>query len=75
MLDVFQTEGLVTGESGDAAWCSNNYVRAVLLQDFLVLLDRQATEEHCCLDRGHVLGETLVLFADLEGQLSCVAHD
>lgn len=75
MLDVLQAEGLVPGESEDAARCSNNDVRAVLLQHLLILLDGQATKEYCCLYRGHVLRESLVLFTDLEGQLSCVAHD
>ncbi len=75
MLDVLQSEGLVPDEGEDAAWCSDDDMRAVLLQDLLVLLDGQTTKEYRCLYCGHVLGEPLILFADLEGQLSCVAHD
>lgn len=75
MLDVLQSKGLVPDEGQDAAWRPDDDVRAVLLQDLFILLDGQATEEHCRFYCGHVLGETLVLFADLEGQLSCVAHD
>lgn len=75
MLDILQDEGLVPDEGQDAAWCSNNDVRAVLLQHILILLDGQATKEHCCFYCGHVLREALILFTDLEGQLSCVAHD
>lgn len=75
MLDILQVKVLVPGESEDAAWGPNHNVRAVLLQDLFILLDGQATKEYRRLYRGHVLGETLVLFTDLEGQLSCVAHD
>lgn len=75
MLDVFQAEGLVPGECEDSSRGSNNNVRTILLQDLFILLDGQATKEYCSLYCGHVLGETLVLFTDLEGQLSCVAHD
>lgn len=75
MLDILQTERLVPDQGEDTAGSSDNDVRAVLLQDVLVFLDRQATKEYCCFYGGHVLGETLVLFADLEGQLSCVTHD
>jgi hypothetical protein len=53
---------------------SHHKVGAVLLQCVLVLLDGQAPEDHGCLDGRHVLGEALILFADQEGQLSCVAH-
>lgn len=53
---------------------SHHKVGAVLLQRVLVLLDGQAPEDHGCLDGRHVLGEALILFADQEGQLSCVAH-
>lgn len=53
---------------------SHHKVGAVLLQRVLVLLDGQAPEDHGCLDGRRVLGEALILFADQEGQLSCVAH-
>lgn len=75
VLDVFEAEGLVADEGEDSAWCAHYNVRAALLQHVFVLLDWQASEEHRALHVGHVLGESLVLFADLEGQLTSVAHD
>ena len=75
MLDVLQVQGLVADQSQDASWRAHHDVGAVLLQDVLVLLDGHATKEHGRLDSGHVLGEALVLLADLEGQLSRVTHD
>lgn len=75
MLDVLQAKVLVPGESEDAARGPNHDVGAVLLQNLFVLLDVHASKEYSCLYCGHVLGETLVLFTDLEGQLSRVAHD
>ena len=75
MLDVLQVQGLVADQRQDASWRAHHDVGAVLLQDVLVLLDGHATEEHGRLDSGHVLGEALVLLADLEGQLSRVTHD
>jgi hypothetical protein len=47
-------------------------VRAILLQDIFILLDGHSSKEHSYLDVVHVLAESLILFADLEGQLSCV---
>lgn len=75
MFDILQAEGLAPDQSEDTAWRSDHNVRAVFLQDFFILLDGKTAEEHCGFYSGHILGETLVLFADLEGQLSCVAHD
>lgn len=74
VFDVLQAEALVVDEGQGTSRSSDDNVRTVLLQDFLVLLDGQATKEHGHLDTGHVLGEALILFADLEGQLSSVAH-
>lgn len=74
MLDVFEAQGLVADKSEDPAWRANHDVRTVLLQHVLVLLDGQTAEEHCSFDGGHVFGEALVFFADLEGQLTRVAH-
>ena len=47
----------------------------LVLEDLGVLLDRGTTIEDSSLDVGHVLGETVVLIADLESQLTSVAHD
>lgn len=74
VFDVLHVEGLVADEGQGTSWSSYDNVRAVLLQDVLVLLHGQAAKEHRHLYSGHVLGEALVLFADLEGQLSRVAH-
>lgn len=75
MFDVLQTEGLVPDERQDATRRPDDNVRAVLLQDVLVLLDGHAAEEHGRFDCGQVLGEALVLFTDLEGQFPRVTHD
>lgn len=75
VFDVLQAEGLLEDECADTPGSSNNNMRAVLFQDLLILLDGHATKEHRHLDSGHVLGETLILFANLEGQLSSVAHN
>lgn len=75
VLDVLQVEGFVAHQREDSARRPDHDVRAALLQDVLVLLDGHATEEHGHLDRGHVLGEALVLLADLKSQLTRVTHD
>lgn len=75
MFDVLQAEALLDDECADTPRSSNNDVRAILFQDLLILLNGQATKEHRHLNGGHVLGETLILFANLEGQLASVAHD
>lgn len=74
VFDVLQAEALVVDEGQCTSWSSDDDVRTVFLQDVLVLLHGHATEEHGHFNAGHVLGEALVLFADLEGQLSSVAH-
>lgn len=75
MFDIFEIQGLVANEGKDPPWCSHHNVRAALLQYVLILLYGQATEEDSTLNAGHVLGEALILFTDLEGQFTCVAHD
>ena len=37
--------------------------------------NKEQNVKSCYLDSAHVLGETFVLFANLEGQLAGVAHD
>jgi hypothetical protein len=44
-------------------------VRAIVLQDLLILLDADATKEDRDFDIVEVLAEMLVLLVDLEGQL------
>lgn len=75
VFDVLETKVLVADEGEGATGCAHHDVRAILAEHLLVLLDGQAAEEHGTLDAGHVLGEALILFANLEGQLACVAHD
>merc|ERR1719237_716083 len=75
VLEVLEVELLAPDQRQDPAGSADDDVRAVGLEHLLVLGDRQATEEHSGLDAGHVLGEPLVLFADLEGELPGVAHD
>ena len=75
VLDVLQDQGLPADQGQRAARRPDHNVGAVLLQHLLVLLDGHAAEEHGRSHRGHVLGEALVLLADLEGQLPRVAHD
>lgn len=47
----------------------------LVLQDLSILLDGSTTVEDAGLDVGHVLGESVVLVANLEGQLTGVAHN
>lgn len=75
VFDVLQLEDLAVDQRQGATGCSHHNVRTVLLQHLLVLLNGHAAEEHRHLDARHVLGEALVLFADLKGQFSGVAHD
>ena len=69
-------ECLVLDQSQDAAGSSNNNVRAVVLQNLLVLLNADATKEDRNFDVVKVLAESLVLFVDLKCQLSgmCEKH-
>lgn len=50
-------------------------VGVLVLEDLGILLDRSTAVEHAGLDVGHVLGESVVLVANLECQLTSVAHD
>lgn len=51
------------------------WVGFLVAEQLLVLLDVGATVEHSSLNFRHVLAETLVLVADLEGKLTSVAHN
>ena len=74
VFDVLEVEVLGADERQYAAGRADDDVRAVGAQRLLVLLHVHAAEEHRDLDAVHVLGEALVLLADLERQLACVAH-
>ncbi len=75
MFDVFQTEDLGAGQGQDTSRGSHDDVGAILLQDFFVLLDGHASEEHSDLDIVDVLAEALILLTDLESQLTSVSQD
>lgn len=72
-----QTKELVAYEGVETTRSADNDVGVSLLvlQDLGILLDGSAAVEDTSLDVGHVLGEPVVLVADLEGQLTGVAHD
>jgi len=74
VLDVLEVEVPGADERQDPAGRADDDVRAVVAQCLLVLLHQHAAEEHRDLHAVHVLGEALVLLADLECQLPCVAH-
>lgn len=75
VFDVLQIECLAATESKHPAGGADHDVGAVLLQDLLILLHGHAAEENGDLDIVHVLAESLVLLADLEGQLPGVTQD
>lgn len=50
-------------------------VSILVLQDLGILDDGGTTVKDTGLDVGHILAEAVVLVADLESQLSSVAHD
>ena len=50
-------------------------VSLLVLEDLGILLDGSTTVEDAGLDVGHVLAEAVVLVANLEGELTSVAHD
>jgi len=64
-------EGVEATRGGD----DDVWVSLLVGEELLVLLDVGATVEDRRLNLRHVLAEALVLVADLEGQLTGVAHD
>ena len=73
---MLHVQVFVADQSQNSTWGSNNNVRAVGLQDLLILLNGHATEEHSDLHIISVLAESLILFADLESQFtSMTQHD
>lgn len=75
--DTAEAESLVADKSLETTGCADDDVGAgiLVLQGFHVGLDGRTTVEDTCLDVGHVLAETIVLIANLVGQLTGVAHD
>lgn len=75
--DTAKTEVLVADKGVQAARCADNDVGVgILVLEYLgILLDRSTTVEDAGLDVGHVLAEAVVLVANLEGQLTGVAHN
>ena len=66
VADVAGDQQLLVNEGEDAAGGSDHHVRVVLLQDLLVLLDGEASEEVCHLHALEVAAEALKLVADLQ---------
>ncbi|KAH3685471.1 hypothetical protein WICPIJ_003554 [Wickerhamomyces pijperi] len=77
VLDVVQSDGLVSQQGVQTAWCGNNNVWSGLwvLQQLGVVLDWSTTVENSSADFWHVLGETLVFVTDLVGQFTGVTDD
>ena len=77
VLQVGKTEVLVANKGVDATGRSDNDVGVGVLvaKELNVLLYRGSSIEDTDLDVGQELGETIVLVADLVGQLTSVAHD
>ena len=74
VFDVLEVEVPGSDQSHQPTGCSDHDVRTVGAQHLLVLLHRHSAEEDGDLDVAHVLGEALVLLADLECQLPGVAR-
>ena len=74
MFDVLEVEMPRADKGKDTSRRPDDDVWTVVTQRLLVLLHQHAAEEHGDLHAVHVLGETLVLFADLERELTSVAH-
>ena len=74
VFDVLEVEMPGADKGKDTSRRPDDDVRTVVAQRLLVLLHQHAAEEHGDLHTVHVLGEALVLLADLESQLTGVAH-
>merc|ERR1719318_2554734 len=74
MFQVLERKFLASDESQNPARGSHHDMRAVRLQNLLVLGNGKTTEKHSNLHTGQELAEPLVLLTDLEGQLPGVAH-
>lgn len=75
MFQVLQVQLLIANESENASRCPDDNMWSHCLECLFVLLNRHSAEEHRDLHARHVLAETLVFLADLEGELASVTHD
>lgn len=77
VLDARDLQALVTNESVHTTRGTDKDVRALglVLEHLLVLGNGGTTVDDAGADIGHVLGETVVLVADLIGKLSGVAEN
>jgi hypothetical protein len=77
LADVAKLELLLADESVQTTWGADNDMGMGLIagEQLNVLLDGHAAVEDTGLDVWHVLSETLVLSANLVGQLAGVAHN
>jgi hypothetical protein len=77
VFEISKAQMPITDERIDTARRSNNNVRVSLFvgEELDILLDWCTAVKDTDLDVGQELGETVVLIADLVGQLACVAHD
>lgn len=75
--DAAEAEVLVADERVKTTGSTDDDVgmSLLVLEDLGILLDRSTTVEDAGLDVGHVLAETVVLVANLESELTSVAHD
>ena len=75
VLDTLCVETLVPSKRIKTARGSDDNMRALGgLEEFLILLDGCSTIEDGSADVGHVLGESEVLIANLEGEFARVAE-
>lgn len=75
MLAVLQAKNLVSEQGEDATRSAHNDVRAIILQDFMILLNADTAIEDASLHSGHVLTEAFIFILDLESQFTSVAED
>jgi len=74
-LELANVKILLVDQLLNTTGSTNDDVRAVCLEDILVLLNRDTAEEDLGLDLREVLGEAKELLANLEGKLTSVAQD
>ena len=74
VFQMLQIETLALCQSQNTSRSSHHYMGAVVFQHCLILFDGHASEEDGDLYAVHVLAETFILFADLEGQFSGVTQ-
>mmetsp|Transcript_13229 Transcript_13229/g.30885 ORF Transcript_13229/g.30885 Transcript_13229/m.30885 type:complete len:226 (-) Transcript_13229:39-716(-) len=75
MLYAVELEILIPSQSQNATGGSHHNVRAVVLENFLVLLDRDSSVKDSGLYLRQVLAESLVLVGNLESEFTGVANN